>query len=188
MGIVEKTITVKDPNNNAYDKKLTFKNNAPFISCITKINNTLIDNAEDLDIVMPIYNLIEYSKNYLRTSGTSYRDELNSGVEGNINYSIKGSKSFDYETSIIGKLEGNNVEKEKVKIVVPLKYLINFWRALVIPLINCEVPLTLTLSANCVLTKKVTRDADPDANPINATFKITDTKSYLPVVVLSIRD
>ena len=46
------------------------------------------------------------------------------------------------------------MEKEKVKIVVPLKYLINFWRALVIPLINCEVPLTLTLSANCVLTKK----------------------------------
>ena len=71
MGIVEKTITVKDPNNNAYDKKLAFKNNAPFISCITKINNTLIDNAEDLDIVMPVYNLIEYSKNYLRTSGTS---------------------------------------------------------------------------------------------------------------------
>ena len=69
--IVEKTITVKDPNNNAYDKKLAFKNNAPFISCITKINNTLIDNAEDLDIVMPVYNLIEYSKNYLRTSGTS---------------------------------------------------------------------------------------------------------------------
>ena len=69
--IAEKTITVKDPNNNAYDKKLAFKNNAPFISCITKINNTLIDNAEDLDIVMPVYNLIEYSKNYLRTSGTS---------------------------------------------------------------------------------------------------------------------
>ena len=80
------------------------------------------------------------------------------------------------------------MEKEKVKIVVPLKYLINFWRALVIPLINCEVPLTLTLSANCVLTNKVTRDADPDANPINATFKITDTKSYVPVVVLSIQD
>ena len=50
------------------------------------------------------------------------------------------------------------------------------------------MPLTLTLSANCVLTNKVTRDADPDANPINATFKITDTKSYVPVVVLSIQD
>ena len=80
------------------------------------------------------------------------------------------------------------MEKEKVKIVVPLKYLINFWRALVIPLINCEVSLTLTLSENCVLTNKVTRDADPDANPINAIFKRTDTKSYVPVVVLSIQD
>ena len=48
------TINVTDPNNNAYDNKLAFKNNAPFISCITKINNTLVDNAEDLGIVMPM--------------------------------------------------------------------------------------------------------------------------------------
>ena len=56
--IAEGTITVTRPNNNAYDKKLAFKNNAPFNSCITKINNTLIDNAEDLDIVIPMYSLI----------------------------------------------------------------------------------------------------------------------------------
>ena len=58
--VVTRTIAVTRPNNNknAYDKKLAFKNNAPFNSCITKINNTLIDNAEDLDIVMPMYNLI----------------------------------------------------------------------------------------------------------------------------------
>ena len=61
--VAEGTIAVKRPNNNAYDKKLAFKNNAPFNSCITKINNTLIDNAEDLHIVMPMYNLIEYNKN-----------------------------------------------------------------------------------------------------------------------------
>ena len=52
--VVKGTITVTDPNNNVYDKKLTYKNNAPFISCLTKINNMLIDNAEDLDIVMLI--------------------------------------------------------------------------------------------------------------------------------------
>ena len=52
--IVKGTVTVFRGNNNAYDKKLAFKNNAPFISCISKINNTLIDNAEDLDILMPI--------------------------------------------------------------------------------------------------------------------------------------
>ena len=53
-----------NPNNNAYDKKLALKNNAPFLCCISKINNTLIDNAEDLDIVIPMYNLLKYSKNY----------------------------------------------------------------------------------------------------------------------------
>ena len=82
---VEGKITVADPNNDAYDKKLALKNNAPFTSCISKINNTLIDNAEDLDVVMLMYKLIEYSKNYLKTSESLwnyYRDEPNSGAEG----------------------------------------------------------------------------------------------------------
>ena len=60
------------------NRPLAFKNNAPFISCISKINNTVIDNAEDLDVVMPMYNLIEYSKNYRKTTGSLwnyYRDE-----------------------------------------------------------------------------------------------------------------
>ena len=138
--VVKGTIAVTNPNNDAYDKKLAFKNNAPFINCISKINNTLIDNAEDLDIVMPMYNLIEYSNNYLKTSGSLwnyYRDEPNSGALGNINYSIKDSKSFDYKTIITGKLEGNNVEKRAVEIIVPLGYLSNFWRTLDMPLINC---------------------------------------------------
>ena len=68
--VVKGDITVTDPNNNAYDKKLAFENNAPFISCILKINSTLIDNAEYLDIVMPMYNLIEYSKNYSKATGS----------------------------------------------------------------------------------------------------------------------
>ena len=62
--VVKGTITVADPNDANYNKELVFKNSAPFISCKTKINNILTDNAEDLDIVMPMYNLIEYSKNY----------------------------------------------------------------------------------------------------------------------------
>ena len=83
--VVRGTINVTDSNNNAYDKKRTFKNNAPFISCIAKINNTLADNAEDLDIVMPMYNLIEYSKSYSKTTEilwNYYRDESNSGAVG----------------------------------------------------------------------------------------------------------
>ena len=68
--VVEGTINVTDPNNNAYDKKLAFRNNKPFISWISKINNTLIDSAEDLNIVIPMYNLIEYSKNHSKTTGS----------------------------------------------------------------------------------------------------------------------
>ena len=62
--VVKGTSTVTDPNSALYNKKLAFKNNAQFTSCISKINNTLIDNTEDLDIVMLVYNLLEYSKNY----------------------------------------------------------------------------------------------------------------------------
>ena len=97
------TIAVTNRANDAYDKKLAFKHNSPFISCISKINNTLIDNAEDLDIAMPMYNLLEYSKNYRKTTGSLWnynRDEPNSVADRNITYSIKDSKSFDYKISM----------------------------------------------------------------------------------------
>ena len=71
---------------------MAFKNNAPFISCVSKINSILIDSSEHLDIVMPMYNLIEYSKNCSKTTGSLwnyYRDETNSGAVENINYTIK---------------------------------------------------------------------------------------------------
>ena len=79
---------------------------------------------------------------------------------------------------------------------MPLKYLSNFWRTLEIPLINCEISLTLTWSKNCVITSKATKDADPDADPAvtgisnltNAVFKITDCKFYVPVVTLPAED
>ena len=177
---VKGKIIAKNPDNDAYDKKLAFKNNAPFTSCISKINNTLIDNAEDLDIVMPMYSLIEYSKNYRKTNGSLcnyYRDEPNRGAVGNIDYSIKDSMSFDYKTSITGKLEGSNVEKDDIDDKDD------------IPLINCEVSLTLIWSENCILTSKATRETDADTepavaginNPTNAVFKITDSKLYVPV-------
>ena len=115
------------------------------------------------------------------------------GDNNNISYSIKDSKYFDYKTSITGKLEGINLEKDDVKIVVPLKYLSNFWRTLDMPLISCKVSLTLTWSKNCVLTRKATRDDDPNADPAvdkinnstNATFNKIDCKLYVPVVTLS---
>ena len=105
---------ITELNNGTYDKTLAFKDNAPFTSCILKINNTLIDNARNLDIVMSMYNLLEYSKNYSKTIGSFwnyYRDEPDSGAQGNKNYSIMNSKYFDYITSNTGKLEGSNTEE-----------------------------------------------------------------------------
>ena len=113
---------------------MTLKNNAPFISCISKINRELVENAEELDMVIPMYNLLEYSKNYEKTSGSFfnyYRDEPSETTieAGNnaINISIRNSKSFDYKTEIIGSLDAGEDEKEDVKIAIPLTYLGNFW-------------------------------------------------------------
>ena len=150
------------------DKKLAFKNNAPFISWISKIDLMIFEIAEDLEIAMTMYNLLECSRNCRKTKGNLwnyYRDEPNSGAKGNINYSIRHSEYLYYKTSITGQLENNDAEKDDVKIVVPLKYLSNFWRTLDIPLINCEIFLNLTWPKNCVLTSKATREPDPDANP-----------------------
>ena len=86
--VVKGMITVADPNNANYDKTLAFKNNSPGTSCISKINNTLIDNAEDLDNIMPMCNLLECSKNYRKTTGSFqnyYRDEPNSSIGGENN-------------------------------------------------------------------------------------------------------
>ena len=149
---VKGKITVTDPNNNAnFDRRLTLKNNAPFISCISKINGELVENAEDLDIVIPNYNLLEYSKNYEKTSGSLfnyYRDEPKDHTIGDgdnvINISIRNSKSFDYKTEITESLDASELEKEDVEIAIPLKYLGNFWRSLDIILINCEITLILS--------------------------------------------
>ena len=149
---VKGKITVTNPNDNAnFNKELTLKNSAPFISCISKINGELVENAEYLDMVMPMYNLLEYSKNYEKTSGSLfnyYRDEpsqITVGAGNNaINISIRNSKSFDYKTEIIGSLDVGEDEKEDVTIAITLKYFGNFWRSLDIPLINCEIKLILS--------------------------------------------
>ena len=117
-------------NDEAPDWRVAFKNNAPFINCISKINGVLIDKTEDLDVIMRIYNFLRYSKNYRKKATKSlwnnYRDEPNSGAEGNINYSLKESKSLDYQASIVGSVTAANLTKEPIKIVIPLKHLGNF--------------------------------------------------------------
>ena len=184
--VTKKTFTANDieaPNNtaananatntakdNAFgEKKLVFKNNAPFINCVSKINGVKIDNAEDLDFVMPMYNLLEYSNNYRKTTVSLwnyYKDEPNSSTDNNdITHSILNSESFDYKANFMENgVTNNNLTKNDVKVVVPLKHLSNFWRSLNIPLINCEVELILTWYTNCVLIDKLAREANCGAN------------------------
>ena len=110
--LVEGTITVTAATgaNNIREKRnkpLILKNNAPFVSCITRINGELIEDADDLDIVMPMYNLLEYSKNYRKTIGSLYnyyRDELsNDDDDDNFhNIEVVNSNSFGYKNKIIG--------------------------------------------------------------------------------------
>ena len=102
------------------DKGVTFKNYAPFIKCISRINNTEIDNAQDIDILMPMYKLIEYSDNYSKTSGSLwqyYKDDPNDN--------LANSESFKYKVKITGKTPTEDNTKD-VEIIVPLKYLSNF--------------------------------------------------------------
>ena len=194
---VKGKITVTNPNDNANFNKeltLTLKNNAPFISCISKINGELVENAEDLDIVMPMYNLLEYSKNYEKTSGALfnyYRDEPSEttvgAVNNAINISIRNSKSFDFKTEVIGSLGAGEDEKEDVEIAIPLKYLGNFWRSLDIPLIKCEITLVLSWYKECVLVGRAFRGPPAAAieSPTSAKLEITDWKLYVPIVTLS---
>ena len=112
------------------DKEVTFKNCALFTKCICRINNTGIDNAHDIDIVMPMYNLIEYSENNSKISGSLwqyYKDDPNDN--------IANSESFKSKVKITGQTPNNGNTKD-VEIIVPLKYLSNFWRTPEMPLIN----------------------------------------------------
>ena len=137
---------------------LILKDNAPFVSCMTKINNEFIEDADDLDIVMPMYNLLEYSKNYRKTIGSLYnyyRNELSDDNNLNKypNTNIVNSNTFKYKNKITGNTynvaegtdghDANRVGKQDVELAIPLKYLGNFWRTLNIPLISCEVFLEL---------------------------------------------
>ena len=142
---------------NRRNKKLTFKNNAPFRLCISKISNAFIGNAEDLDIV--IYNSLEYSDSYSMTSGSLwnyYRDEMNHFANGNNDANNSGinnnktatSKSFDYKTKLIGSTL-NNDSRSDVEAVVQSKYL----RSLDLLLINCEIELDLSWSRYCVISE-----------------------------------
>ena len=159
---------------------------APFKKYRTEINETFVDEADFIDITMPMYDLIEYSDNYSDTSGNLWgfkREE----VANNANLANNNVPSFKYKANLIGNTEANGIKKG-VKIAVPLKYLSNFWRSLEMPFINSKVELSLGRIEECVLT---TAEIGANAHATgadSATFKITDAKRYVPVVLLSTED
>ena len=181
--IVNNTAAQGAAANNT-NKKVIFKNCAPFTNCISEINNTQTDNAKDIDIVMPMYNLIEYSDNYAKTTGSLWQyckdvpalyanDEITEFTGGN------ATDSFNFKAKITGQTGDDGTKN--VEIMVPLKYLSNFWRTLEMPLINCEVNLILIWSSTCVLIATNVQNQ-------NATFAITDTKLYVPILTLSTQE
>ena len=187
--LVKRNISV---NNNAgagaasnnINKKVILKNCAAFTNCISKKHNTQIDNAEYIDIVMLMYNLIEYSDNYPKTSGSlrQYCKEIlavnNAGNIVDFN-GANAAASFNFKTKITGKTNNDGIIN--VETMVPSNFLSNFWRTLEIPLINCEVELILTWSVGCVIIYTNVADQVP-------TFTITEAIIYISVVTLSTQD
>ena len=167
-----------DAANNKAEKDVAFKNNASFRPCISKIKNTLIDNA-GFNIVMPMYNLSEYSQNYSMTLVSLwnyYRDKID-----DVDDNASDSKSFEHKTKIVentperSENEGDPnrppVPTLNVEVTIQLKHLSNFWRFLDLPLINCETELCLSWTKDCVLIEQ-------NNNIAGANFLINSTKLY----------
>ena len=174
--LVDGTIRGTGGNNNT---RLALKNCATFTKCNLEINDEDVDTAENLDITTPMYNLIEYLDNQ-GSSATLYQYKRDEPLEDNAiaDLTANNSSSFKYKISLLGDRNAGGIVRLNEKIVVPLKYLSNFFRSLEMPLINCKIKLKLTWKKECVLS---TDDG-------NAVFIINDTKMYVPVVTLSKED
>ena len=131
--------------------RLALKNCAPFTKCNLEINDEHVGTAENLDIVMPMYNLTEYSDNYQDSSATLYQYKQDEPPEDDTvaDLTAINSDSLKYKIKLLGNIPQVNpdaarVGRLNVKVVVPLKYLSNFFRSLEMPLINCKIKLNLT--------------------------------------------
>ena len=176
--LIDGTIRAAAASDNT---RLALKNCASFTTCNLEIYDEHVDTAENLDITMPMYNLIEYSDNYQDSSATLYQYKRDEPPEDNAINDLKTntSSSFKYKVELLGNpvLDGN-IAKGSAKVVVPLKYLSNFFRSLEMPLINCKIELNLTWKTECVLS----------TDNGNALCIINDTNMYVPVVTLSKED
>ena len=158
---------------------MAFKNCAPFRSCDVTINDEHIEKVEDLDIVMPMYNLLGCSDNYQNSTGSLYQFKRDESPDNNANVG-NNTTSLVYKSKFIKGTDNNNVNN--VKLVVSLKYVSNFFRSLELPLVNCKIDLELTWHKDCIISS-----ADAAAGQV-VSFMITDTKLYILIVTLSTKD
>ena len=134
--------------------RLALKICAPFTKCNLEINDEHVDTGKEIDITMPMYNLIEYSDNYQDSSATLYQYKRDEPPEDDAvaDLTADNSSSLKYKISFLGNPEvANNIARINVKVAVSLKYLSNFFRSLEMPLINCKIKLNLTWKKECVL-------------------------------------
>ena len=165
--------------NKPANSIVAFKNCAPFRTCYITINDEHVEKAEDLDIVIPMYNLLEYSDNYQNSTGSFYQFKRDESSDDNTDVA-NNTSSLVYKSKLIKGTDNNNVNN--VKLVVPLKYVSNFFRSLEMPLVNCKIDLELTWHKDCMISS-----ANAAAGQV-VSFMITNTKLYVPIVTLSTKD
>ena len=165
--------------NNPANSVVAFKNCAPFRTCDMTINDEHIEKEEDLNIVMPTYNLLEYSDNYQDPTGSLYQFKRDEPPDDNANVA-NNTTSLVYKSKLISGTDDNNVNN--VKLVVPLKYISNFFRSLEMLLVNCKIDLELTWHKYCMISS-----VNAAAGQV-VSFMITNTKLYVPIVTFSTKD
>ena len=165
--------------NKPANSVVAFKNCAPFRTCDVTINDEQIEKAEDLDIVMPMYNLLEYSDNYQNSTGSLYQFKRDEPPDDDASFG-NNRTSLVYKSKLIKGTDNNNVNN--VKLVVPLKYVSIFFRSLELPLVNCKIDLELKWHKDYIISS-----ANAAANQV-VSFVITDTGLYVPIITLSTKD
>ena len=165
--------------NKPANSVVAFRNCGPFGTCDVTINDEHVEKAEDLGIVMPMYNLLEYSDNYQDSTGSLYQFKRDEPSGNNVDVA-NNTSSLVYKSKLISRTDDNNVNN--VKLVVPLKCVSSFFRSLELPLVNCKIDLELTWHKDCIISSVYAAAGQV------VSFMITNTKLYVPVVTLSTKD
>ena len=158
--------------------KVAFTNWATFTKCITKIDETAIDDPESLGLVMPMYSSIEYSSNYSKTTVSLwFYSEYETNNFNAVIVNTNNFKSFIFKSKSLENTEADVAFRENATTAVPLKYLSTFWRSIEILLANCKVDLKLKLTMYYVLSVAGNYNHNDRDDEIISTIK--DTKLYV---------